>query len=64
MAISLATGKSLLWNGHTLVNTLEGNHMVWISLAKGDCIGWGCLFLSARLTQCLRGKDRAEAEVN
>lgn len=64
MAISLAAGTSLLWNGHTLVKTLEGNHVVWISLARGDCIGWGHLFLSARLTQCLRGKDRAKVEVN
>lgn len=36
--------------------------MIWISLARGDCIGWGHLFLSATLTQCLRA--RTELKLN
>lgn len=30
--------------------------MMWISLARGDYTGWGHLFLSATLTQSLRGR--------
>lgn len=38
VAIRLAAGTSLLWNGHALMKILEGNHAVWSKVWQEEMV--------------------------